>query len=99
MNNTVSFLDLSVDSFTQLVGNRIFTISSYTKSGTLRTYNALLGVNKYVKGTKPEATAKREATLRERNMVTVYDLGVEGYRTVSLDSVVELKVNGNIYTA
>ena len=71
------------------------------KDGSVRTMSFRMGVAKYVKGTKPEATAKRTATLKANGMIGVYEMrGTESrYRTVNLETVRRLAVNNvEVYT-
>jgi len=85
---------LTVQSFREFVGKGIFTVVFVKKDGTLRVMNARLGVSKDVKGTKPEATAKRNATLLASNMIGVYEMPLQEYRTINLNTVRSISANG-----
>jgi hypothetical protein len=66
--------NLTISEFRKFVGGKVFTAVFRKKDGTVRTMNARLKVAKYVKGTQPEVTAKRNATLTEQNMIGVYEM-------------------------
>ena len=94
---------MTVDAFRKFVGNGIFTAVFRKKDGTVRTMNARLKVKKFVKGTQPEVTAKRNETLKAQNMIGVYEMagtatGVaeENYRTLNLETLIALRANGEI---
>jgi len=99
MNNTATINKLTVTQFRQFVKGGVFTAVFTKKDGTIRTINARLGVAKYVKGTQPEITAKRTATLTERNMVGVFEMPRVQYRTLNLSTLIELRANGEILKA
>jgi len=84
--------------FRQVVGDNIFTATYIKQDGTLRVLNGRLKVGKYVKGTTPEATEKRKATLKAQNMVGVFEMPKMQYRTINLDTLKALSVNGVTYT-
>ena len=93
--------NLSIEQFRKFVGDAIFTAIFRKKDGSVRTMNARLKVAKYVKGTAPEVTAKRNATLKANNMIGVYEmrgtsdrLEAENYRTLNLETLLELRANG-----
>ncbi len=100
---------ITTTKFREFVGNGVFTAVFIKKDGTERTMNARLGVAQYVKGTAPEATAKRNATLEAQNMVGVFEMateqfnedgtkkiGDEKYRTLNLETLIELRANGMV---
>lgn len=96
-----------VDRFKELVGNNIFTVKFIKKTtGEERVMNARLGVSKFVKGTMPEVTEKRKDTLYFTNKVGCYemkgtstDVDAKNYKTISLDSLLSLKVKGKVYNS
>lgn len=51
-----------------------------------------------VKGSAPDITQKINTTLDERGMLRVGDLHKGGFRTVNLNTVLRLKVNGITYS-
>lgn len=85
---------LTIERFREFVGNGIFTVVFVKKDGTLRVMNARLNVSKYVKGTAPEVTAKRRETLTAQNMIGVYEMPKNQYRTINLNTVRSLSANG-----
>lgn len=93
--------NITIEQFRQFVGDAIFTAVFRKKDGTVRTINARLNVKKFVKGTTPEATAKRNETLKAQNMIGVYEMkgtstGIaeENYRTLNLQTMLALRANG-----
>lgn len=76
--------------FKDLVKGKIFTVTFLKADDTLRTYNARVDVKKYTKGgTNPVE--------HKSNMVTVFEMGSQQYRTLNLDKVIELKFGGEAY--
>ena len=69
-------------------GNHICSVIFVKMDGTIRKMNFRLSVKKNLKhkGLKYNPSSVG-------NMV-VYDMGVHGYRTIKLDNVMSLKVNG-----
>lgn len=60
-------------------------------NGQTRKMTARLGVTKYLKGgSKPFSDSVH-------SLITVYDCQAKGYRSIPLDAVIELKVNGVTY--
>lgn len=87
--------NLTIEAFKEFVGETVFTIDFIKKTtGEERSMNARIGVSKGVKGTRPEATAKRNETLKAQNMVTVYEMTTGEFRTIWLDTVTSLKAKG-----
>ena len=80
--------------FREFVKGSVFTAVFTKKDGSVRTMNARLGVAKFVKGTAPEVTAKRNATLEAQNMVGVFEMPKMEYRTLNLETLIELRANG-----
>lgn len=99
MANTATINGLTATKFRQFVKGGVFTAVFRKKDGTIRTINARLGVAKYLKGTAPEATAKRNATLAERNMIGVFEMPRVQYRTLNLSTLIELRANGEVLKA
>jgi len=99
--------NLTVELFKTFVGNKFFTVTFTKLDGEERTMNARLHVKAFVKGTQPEATAKRKATNESRNQVGVWEIsnpvdnghvkaGDEKYRTIRLDTITRLAANGQV---
>lgn len=96
---------MDIKRFKELVGDgQVFTVSFRKKDGSERIMNARLGVKRYVKGTKPDVVEKRKNTLEANNLVGVFEMrgtsdrtGSDNYRTINLNTLNWLKVNGQVY--
>lgn len=76
----------------QETNGKVFGISFIKADGSLRRMTARTGVKKDLKGTKPEATKKRKATLDKEGMIGVYEIGNKNqYRTINLNTVKSFK--------
>jgi len=71
-----------------LIGNQFFSVTFTKKNGEERTLNGRLGVKKHLKG------GEKSYNDDDFNYLTVYDVQNNGYRTVNLDTVSSIKVNG-----
>lgn len=87
-----------IDKFKSITKDKFFTISFVKKNGEERIINGRLGVGKYVKGTDPEKTMKRNNTLNDNDMIGVFENNNKQYRTINLNTMKWLKVNGKTYT-
>jgi hypothetical protein len=70
---------------------KIFSVTFVKKNGELREMVARTKVHKGLNGNNPETIKARKKTLEENNMVTVFEISKEQYRTVNATSVVKLK--------
>lgn len=70
---------------------RIFTAKFVKKNGEIRMINARLGVKKGVTG-----TGKYTSPL-QNGMLRVYDMQKRAFRTLNVDTMLELKMNGQTY--
>lgn len=72
---------------------KIFSVEFVKKDGSLRQMRCRMGVKKGVKGTRPEATAKRKETLAKNIMIGVYDMAKEtnNYRTLNCKTIRKFK--------
>ena len=68
---------------------KFFTVTFTKKDGSTRVLNGRLGVTKHLKGGKK--------TVTQENYLTVFDTQKKAYRTVNVDTVQSVKVNGNEY--
>tara|TARA_R110001606_G_scaffold387079_1_gene551479 strand:+ start:45 stop:353 length:309 start_codon:yes stop_codon:yes gene_type:complete len=68
---------------------KFFTIKFVKKNGELRELNGRLGVKKHLKGGSLGYDPKTF------NYIIVFDVVNEGYRTVNVDTVIELTCNKN----
>ena len=69
---------------------RFETVTFEKKDGTKRKMNGRLGVHRYLKGGKSTQAG-------HKNLMSFYDIQARGYRTINLDTVLEVTVNGNTY--
>ena len=74
-----------VKSFIEATGDKIFTITFEKKDGSVRVLNGRRGVRKNLKGTNP---------VKKEGVVTVFDMQIDDYRSVSLSRVIEAKARG-----
>jgi hypothetical protein len=72
---------------------KIFSVSFVKKDGSIRKMTARTHVKVGVKGSTPEATAKRKETLAENGMVGVYDMNKlpENYDSLPEDQKEKIK--------
>jgi hypothetical protein len=75
----------------KLVGNRIFSVVFTKKDGTDREMVCRLGVSKHLKG------GEKKYDPDSLNYLTVYDLQSEGYRTINVNTLKKIKVDGVTY--
>lgn len=80
------------DEFLRAVGDGRFFSAKFVKrtNGEIRKINARVGVKNHLKG--GEKNFKDE----DYDLVTVYDLMNGGYRSIPMDSLVELKAHGKL---
>jgi len=76
----------------QLIGDegKIFNVTFLKKDGTIRTFNARLGVYSYCSN---KGTGLRYAP-EKANLLNVFSLDDLGYRMVNVDKLIRLKANG-----
>lgn len=93
-----------VDRFKDLVKKKVFTVKFIKADGSERVMNAMLGVSRHVKGTAPLTTQKRSETLYFTNKIGCYEMKgtsknveAKNYKTISLDRIIWLKINGKIF--
>ena len=79
---------MTPDKFRQLVGNKFFTVSFTKKDGSIRVMNARLNVKKHLKGGELSYNPDKV------NNIIVYDLNNKGYRTINLDALKTIKLDG-----
>ena len=71
--------------------NTIFSVVFLKKSGEIRRMNCMLGVKKHLKGGKLSYNPK------ERNNLVVFDTQKKGYRTINLDTLMNISMKGVEY--
>lgn len=80
-----------VNQFKETVSDKFFTVEFIKKDGTIRQMNARLGVTKHLQG------GELKYSPNDLGYVTVYDVKTKGYRTINLNTLTSLKVNGITY--
>ena len=71
---------------------RIFSVEFIKRStGELRTMTARTGVQKHLKG------GKKSYKPANHNLLTVYDLGAKGYRSIPVEAIQRLSVGGQTF--
>jgi hypothetical protein len=74
-----------------LVGNRIFSAEFIKKDGTLRKIVARLDVKKHLKGGELKYSPEK------LNYLVVFDLQEQGYRTININQLKSITVDGVRY--
>lgn len=82
---------MEVEEVKKLVGNKIFTAIFTKKDGSVRKMNCRLQVKKHLKG----GTKKYDAA--SLNYLTVYDLQKKAYRTINVNTLKQLKFQGQTF--
>jgi hypothetical protein len=76
---------LVVESVINAAADKIFTIKFKKSNGSIRVMNARKGVKKHLKGcTKP----------KKAGIITVFDMQLQAYRSISIDRVIEIRARG-----
>ena len=90
----VTLPQFNLSNLQNLVSNgAIFSVEFIKRSnGELRKMVCRLGVKKHLKGGTKAYDAK------EHNLLTVFDMEKEGYRSIPVDSIQRLTVNGQTFT-
>jgi len=77
----------------ETANKRIFSVTFIKRTtGEIRKMNAMRGVRKGVKGVGLNYDAP------EKNLLTVYDMKKQGFRSINLDSILEFKANKQLFT-
>jgi hypothetical protein len=74
----------------KLVGNTFFSATFVKKDGTLRKMHCRCGVKKGLKG------VGKNYNDVDYNLLTVYDIKKQGYRTINLNTLKELRAKGKV---
>jgi hypothetical protein len=76
----------------ETANKRIFSVTFIKRTtGEVRKMNAMRGVRKGVKGVGLNYDAP------EKNLLTVYDMKKQGFRSINLDSILEFKANKQLF--
>ena len=71
--------------------DQFFSVVFLKKNGEVSPMNCRLGVKKHLKGGKLSYNTK------ERNNLIVFDMQKEGYRTINLDTLINVNMKGVEY--
>jgi len=82
---------MTINEIKNLAGSQIFSVKFYKKDGTLREMVCRLGVKKHLKGGELAYDAKSLGYL------PVFDMQKEDYRMINTNTIVEIKINGQVY--
>lgn len=77
--------------FKNLVGNKIFSATFVKKNGEKRKIVGRLGVKKHLKGGEKRYNAEA------LDYVTVFDFQKKEYRTLNLNTIIDVKVSGQTF--
>jgi len=75
----------------ELTNDRIFGVTFIKKDGTVRDMTCKLGVKKHLRGGElPYCPV-------EKGLLPVFDMVKLDYRVVNLNTITEIRANGNVY--
>lgn len=75
----------------EMVGDSIFSVTFVKrKDQSIREMNCRLGVKKHLNGGGPVYDAKAY------QLLTVFDMQIQEYRSIPLDGILEIRANGRI---
>jgi len=80
-----------ISTLKELVGNKIFSVEFLKKDGSLRKMVCRLGVKKHLKG------GELKYSPEDFNYLTVFDLQSEEYRTINVNTIKKIKLDGVTY--
>jgi hypothetical protein len=83
---------MDISKIKELAGSQIFSVKFIKKDGTVREMVCRLGVKKHLKGGELAYDAKGMGYL------PVFDMQKEEYRMVNTNTILEIKINGVVYT-
>jgi len=81
----------TLNQIVEAAGNNIFSVKFVKKDGTIRDMVCRLGVRKHLKGGELAYDAKA------RNLLPVFDMQKKAYRMINISTLIELKLNGQVY--
>jgi hypothetical protein len=87
----MEILFLEINALKKTIGNQFFKATFIKKDGTLRDMIARLGVKKHLKG------GEKSYNSEDFNYLTVFDMQKRQYRTINLNTLVKIKINGVTY--
>jgi hypothetical protein len=88
----------AISSLIASAGSTIFTVTFYKKDGSERVMQIQLpAIKKLLKGDAASDSAKQAVATRKENhpeLMAVYDLGKGAIRSINLDTVTAINING-----
>ena len=75
----------------QDAGSKFVSVEFVKKDGSLRKLNGQFGVTKHLKG------GVNKTVKPDNAYMTIYDNQAKGYRTINLETIKKLRVNGVAY--
>lgn len=81
-------------------GSHIFSVTFIKKDGSTRKMNVRFGVTKGVIGEDASDSAKQALqTWKENNpnLIRIFDVEANGFKTINLLTILSLKIDGKIY--
>ena len=75
----------------EMVGSKIFSVIFQKKDGTLREMVCRLGVTKHLKG------GELKYSPEDFNYLTVFDMQKQEYRTINVNTLKRIKLDGVTY--
>ena len=82
---------MTLNEIVEKAGNNIFSAKFVKKNGEVRDMVCRLNVKKHLKGGELKYDAKA------RNLLPVFDMQKEGYRMINISTLIQLKINGEVY--
>ena len=82
---------LTIDFVKKKVGGKIFTVEFVKLNGEVRKMTCRLGVRKHLAGGELAFDAKA------KNLLPVFDMVKQEYRMINFDSIIYLKVDGELF--
>jgi hypothetical protein len=85
----------------ETTGDKFFNVVFLKKDGSTRSMTARYGVTKGVLGDAASEQGKKAlATWRENNpnLIRLFDIHKDAFRTVNLDTILSLKIGGEEFT-
>jgi hypothetical protein len=80
-----------IQTLRELVGSKIFSVIFQKKDGTLREMVCRLGVTKHLKG------GELKYSPEDFNYLTVFDMQKKEYRTINVNTLKRIKLDGVTY--
>lgn len=79
----------NLEKIIQSSNGKIITVKFIKKDGSERVLNGRLGVKKFLRG--------GEKTVDPSKFITIYDLQNQGYRNINRETILEVKLGGELF--